>query len=147
VNKNKAIDFANSRPAHSLTIGPEMSLQLGRHLQLQLDYSYQELDVAGGRLYTTHLSDLRVTYQFSNRSFVRAIVIHSDTERNSQLYNNPVDAESGSLATQLLYSYRLNAQTRFFIGYSDSAIRNDDLNDFAATGRSVFAKFSYAWQY
>ncbi|MDR2214072.1 MAG: carbohydrate binding family 9 domain-containing protein [Pseudomonadales bacterium] len=147
VSKGKDIDFANQRPGDELSLSSEISLRLGRHLQIDLEHEYQRLEVTGGRLFASHLSDLRLTYQFSARSFIRAIVIHSTTKRDTSLYNNPVDAQEKSLDTQLLYSYRLNAQTRFFIGYSDSAIQEGMLDDLAATGRSVFAKFAYAWQY
>lgn len=147
VNTGDAIDFANTQLAKNFSYGPGFTLQLGRHLQTQLNWNHQELDVAGGQLFSTNLVDLRVTWQFSNRSFVRAIVFHSDTERNKRLYRNPVNARSKSFNTQLLYSYRFNAQTRFFVGYSDSGIQNDVVTGMAATNRAVFAKFSYAWQY
>lgn len=147
INTGSTIDFANTQAANVLTYGPGFTLQLGRHLQMQLNYNHQELDVSGGQLFTTDLIDLRLTYQFDNRSFVRAIFVHSDTERNPALYRNRVDARSRSLNTQFLYSYRFNAQTRFFIGYSDSAMQDATLTDLEATNRTVFAKFSYAWQY
>jgi hypothetical protein len=147
VTVGPGVDFANSRPADVVTLKPSFSLQLGRHLQVKLNHNYQRLKVDGGQLFETNLSDLRLTYQFSARSFIRAIVLYSDTTRDAQLYRNLVDARSKSLGTQLLYSYRLNAQTRFFVGYGDSAIQDATLTDLAATSRSVFAKFSYAWQY
>jgi hypothetical protein len=75
------------------------------------------------------------------------VFIHSDTERNPLLYRNRVDARSKSLNTQFLYSYRFSAQTRFFVGYSDSAMQDATLTGLEATNRTVFAKFSYAWQY
>jgi hypothetical protein len=146
INKGTGVDFANTRLGDIFTFAPGFTLQLGRHLQTQLSYNHQELDVDGGRLYTTDLMDLRLTWQFSIKSFVRVIMVYSDTERDPTLYKFAIDAESRSLATQLLYSYRFNAQTRFFIGYSDSAIDHDRLAGLEATGRAVFAKFSYAWQ-
>jgi hypothetical protein len=142
-----SVDFANGRPADVVTLKPAFSLQLGRHLQVRLSHNYQRLRVEGGELFETNLSDLRLTYQFSARSFIRAVVLYSDTARNVTLYRDWVDPRSQSLGTQLLYSYRLNAQTRFFVGYSDNAIRDATVPDLAPTGRSVFAKFSYAWQY
>jgi hypothetical protein len=57
-----------------------------------------------------------------------------------------VDRQSTDLTTQLLYSYRLNAATRFFIGYSDESFRDDQFNSLEQTDRAFFAKFSYAWQ-
>ncbi|MES2626249.1 MAG: DUF5916 domain-containing protein [Pseudomonadota bacterium] len=147
INGGNTIDFANTQEGDLLTVGPGFTLQLGRHLQTQLNYNHQELDVSGGRLYTTDLVDLRLTWQFNNRSFIRTIFIHSDTERDPGLYRNKIDARSRSLNTQLLYSYRFSAQTRFFVGYSDSAIQNDVVQDLEGTNHTIFAKFSYAWQY
>ncbi|HWK55229.1 MAG TPA: DUF5916 domain-containing protein [Hyphomicrobiales bacterium] len=146
-NRSRTVDFANSRPGDSLTLKPGLTLQLGRHLQAQLNHHYQRFDVDEGRLFETNLSDLRLTWQFSARSFVRAVLLYGDTTRAAQLYRSAMDATSKSLATQLLYSYRLNAQTRFFIGYGDNAIQNGNLTELAAVNRSVFAKFAYAWQY
>jgi hypothetical protein len=141
------IDFANTQPADVLTIGPGFNMFLGRHLLTQLNYNHQQLDVRSGRLYTTDLVDMRLTWQFNNRSFIRTIIVYSDTDRDPKLYRNKIDANSNSLNAQLLYSYRFNAQTRFFVGYSDSAMQDDVLTDLEATNHTIFAKFSYAWQY
>ncbi len=147
VNKGDAIDFANTQLGDNFSYGPGITFQLGRHLQTQVNWNHQELDVQGGQLFSTDLVDLRLTYQFDNRSFIRAVFIHSDTERNPALYRNAVDARSKSFNTQFLYSYRFNAQTRFFVGYSDAAMQDGSVADLEATNRTVFAKFSYAWQY
>lgn len=147
IRKGNAIDYANTRAADNLTISPNFSVQVGRHLQVQVNYSHQELDVAGGRLFTTDLTDTRLTYQFDNRSFVRAVFIYSETDRDPTLYRLKIDKQSRSLATQLLYSYRFSAQTRFFVGYSDNAMQDATLTGLEPTYRAVFAKFSYAWQY
>ena len=147
VSAGDAIDFANTRLGENFSFGPGFTLQLGRHLQTQLNLNHQELEVTGGRLFSTDLLDVRLTYQFDNKSFIRAVFIHSDTERNAALYRNRVDARSKSFNTQFLYSYRFNAQTRFFVGYSDSAMLDSTVTDLEATNHTVFAKFSYAWQY
>lgn len=147
VQAGDSVDFANTRQGKSLTIRPNIGLRLGKHFQLGMEHNYQEFDVDGRRLYTTHLSDIRLTYQFDVRSFVRAIIQYSDTKRDATLYLNPIDRHSRNLTTQLLYSYKLNAQTRFFIGYSDTGFDNDALDTIEKTNHTVFAKFSYAWQY
>ena len=49
------------------------------------------------------------------------------------------------MTTQLLYSYKLNPQTLFYLGYSDAGFQNDSLNTIETSNRTVFAKFSYAW--
>jgi hypothetical protein len=140
------VDFANTRLGHSRRYTPEANYQWGRHLQLNLRHTFQTFDVKGGRLFTANLTELRGTYQFSNRSFLRLIVQHGDNERDKTLYINPVQSRYKDLTTQLLYSYKLSAQTLFFIGYSDAGFQNDSLNSIETTSRALFAKFSYAWQ-
>jgi hypothetical protein len=75
INGGSTIDFANTQPADVLTIGPGFNMFLGRHLLTQLNYNHQQLAVRGGRLYTTDLVDLRLTWQFNNRSFIRTIIV------------------------------------------------------------------------
>jgi hypothetical protein len=140
------VDFANTRLGKSERIGPELTYNWGSHLQFNLQHTYQEFDVDGGRLFTANLTDTRVNYQFNSRSFIRFTLQYTDTDRDKDLYINPVQSKSKTLATQLLYSYRLNAASRFFIGYSDSGFQNDDYNSIEQTKRTIFAKLSYAWQ-
>lgn len=140
------VDFANTRPGESVRIGPEITYRWNRHLMTELNYTRQEFDVEGGRLFEAELLDLRATYQFNNRSFLRFIAQYSDTQRNQDLYLNPVQSETRTLSTQILYSYKLNALSRFFVGYADAGFQDDSLNSIEPTSRSVFAKISYAWQ-
>lgn len=147
INTGDRIDFANTRPGWIFTARPNVNMQIGKHLQLRLRYSYQRLDVDGGNLYYTNLADFRTTYQFGIRSFLRAIIQYSDTRRSPALYTFDIDNTSKSLAAQLLYSYKLNPQTRFYIGCSTSGFQNDELGTIRSTNYTVFTKFSYAWQY
>jgi hypothetical protein len=113
---------------------------------LNLEHTLQEFDVDGGRLFTANLTDIRATYQFSTRSFLRFTAQYTDQDRDPSLYINPVQSKSRTLANQLLYSYRINAASRFFVGYSDSGFQNDVYDSIEPTNRTIFAKFSYAWQ-
>lgn len=146
VRVEDVVDFANTRLGKSKRYTPHINFQYGRHLQLVLEHTYQSFDVDGGRLFTANLTELKGTYQFSTRSFVRLIVQYGDTEREQSLYLRPVQAHAKDLTTQLLYSYKFSAQTLFFVGYSDAGFQNDTLNSIETTSRTVFAKFSYAWQ-
>ena len=146
-NYGDTIDFDNTRPGRILSIGPLINMQIGKHFQVNLKHNFQEMNVQGRRLYTTNLSDLRFTYQFGIRSFLRAIIQYSDTKRDPSLYIFDVDARSKDLTSQILYSYKLNPQTRFFIGYSDTGFQNDTMNSIKKTNYTVFTKLSYAWQY
>lgn len=140
------VDFANTRLGRSKRYTPELNYQAGRHLQLNLQHTLQQFDVDGGRLFTANLSYLRTTWQFNIHSFVRFIVQYADTERDRSLYIRPVQSRTKELSTQLLYSYKLNAQSVFYLGYSDAGYQDDNLRGLEAVGRTVFAKFSYAWQ-
>jgi len=140
------VDFANTRLGHSTRYTPFVNYQWGRHLQFNLDHTLQLFDVDGGRLFTANLTDLRTTYQFSARSFLRYTLQYDDRERNQGLYLFPVESRSKQLTTQLLYSYRVNAATRFFVGYSDAGFQDDSQESIYRTNRSFFAKFTYAWQ-
>jgi hypothetical protein len=44
-----------------------------------------------------------------------------------------------------LYSYKLNPQTVFFVGYSDSYVDDDSLGNLTAEDRTWFMKIGYAW--
>ncbi|MES3008727.1 MAG: DUF5916 domain-containing protein [Pseudomonadota bacterium] len=140
------VDFANTRLGKSKRYSPGISLQAGRHLELELEHTHQTFDVKGGRLFTADLTDLRMTYQFSVRSFLRFVVQHGDTNRDASLYVRPVQELSRELTTQLLYSYKLTPQTLFYLGYSDAGFQDDSLDNIETSNRAVFAKFSYAWQ-
>jgi len=139
------VDFANTRLGRSKRFGPSINYRWGKHLELDLDHTLQQFDVDGGRLFTANLTDLKTTYQFSARSFLRFTLQYTDNEREQDLYVRPVQARSKQLTTQLLYSYRFSAATRFFIGYSDAGFQNDTYDSIEKTNRTVFAKFSYAW--
>jgi hypothetical protein len=146
VRVEDVVDFANTRMGHSKRYTPNIVYQYGQHLQLDLSHTYQTFDVSGGRLFTANLTELRSTYQFSTRSFLRLILQSSENERDQSLYIRPVQSRYKDLTTQLLYSYKFSARTLFFIGYSDSGFQDDSLNSIETNSRTVFAKFSYAWQ-
>ncbi len=139
------VDFANTRLGRSKRFGPGVNYRWGKHLELDLDHTLQQFDVDGGRLFTANLTDLKTTYQFSARSFLRFTLQYTDNKRNQELYLSPVQERSKQLTTQLLYSYKVNAATRFFMGYSDAGFQNDSYDSIEKTNRTIFAKFSYAW--
>ncbi|MDA1245499.1 MAG: hypothetical protein O3B02_10960, partial [Proteobacteria bacterium] len=140
------VDFANTRLGRSNRLSPFIRLQFGRHLQFNLSHTLQQFDVEGGRLFTANLSDLRTTYQFTAKSFLRFTLQYNDRERDQLLYLSAVQRRSKDLTAQLLYSYRFTAATRFFVGYSDASFQDDRFDSIEPINRSFFAKFTYAWQ-
>jgi hypothetical protein len=89
--------------------------------------------------------DVRLTWQFSLRSFLRLTTQYQDIRRNPDSYTEIVDSRSRGLGRQLLYSYKINPQTVFFLGYSDALIDDDNLSGLTTTDRTWFMKIGYAW--
>ncbi len=144
IDYGDAIDYLNTRSGKQLSINPWLDLQIGKHFMASLRHNYQQMKVESEELYTTNLSDLRFTYQFTIRSFLRVTLQYSDTQRNPSLYLFDIDSRSKDTTTQILYSYKVNPQTRFFIGYSNTGYQNDALSKIYRTNRAVFTKCSYA---
>jgi hypothetical protein len=144
VSGGDAIDYENSRPATQLRIGPEGTLNVGRHLFFGAEHELEELHVEGGRLYRANLSQLKAVYQFNVRTFVRVILHRLDVRRDPALYVDAADARTERLFAQLLFSYKINPQTVFFLGTSDTR-DGTELIDMTTTNRTVFVKLGYAW--
>jgi hypothetical protein len=111
-----------------------------------LDHTYEHLNVAGGRLFTANLPQLRTIWQFDVRTFVRLILQYENVDRDLALYDNPADfqAENRQLFTQFLFAWKANPQTVFFLGYSDNR-DNETITTMKQRNRTVFAKIGYAW--
>lgn len=135
------IDFANTRPGDLFRIRPLISLNLGRHLQATLDHDLQRVDVAEEELQELNVTQLRTIYQLNIRTFVRAIFQYQDVELEG-------DPNSEHLFTQLLFSYKLNPTTVFFLGYSDNQLGGVDqdgrLIGLRRADRTFFFKVGYA---
>ncbi|MEA2416765.1 MAG: hypothetical protein QOI58_3422 [Thermoanaerobaculia bacterium] len=144
VRGGKTIDFSNERQGHTLVAEPGMELNLGRRLSASFDHTFQRLDVAGGRLFTANLTQTTIVYHFNIRTLARAIVQLSDVTRDPSLYRFSIDRKSKDLFTQLLFSYKINPQTVFYFGYSDSSF-GDDRVDLKRADRTLFLKIGYAW--
>ncbi len=138
------VDFANTRQGDQLRLDPGLRLDVGRHLRLNFDHSYEQLDVDVGRLYTARLFQMRATYQFNVRTFVRWISQYLDVDRDPSLYADEVDARSRTLFNQILFSYTINPQTVFFLGYSDNYLGDEQI-ELTQENRTIFLKIGYAW--
>jgi hypothetical protein len=147
LNRGEQIDFTNSRLADQWRYQPTIDWNATRHLLVRLRYTSDHLTTkAGATIFDAALTDLRLTWQFNVRSFVRLTLQGQDIERNVAEYVNPLtDPHTESLATQLLYSYKLNPQTVLFAGYSDNQIDDSLTGNMEMTGRTFFFKLSYAW--
>ena len=139
------IDFANVQRGDQLSFSHFLGYNITQHLLVNLSQTFQVLDVPGGELFRTVLTDLRFSYLISRASFFRISLIHQATRRNSELYEFAIDKRSDSVEAELLYSYKLNPQTVFFLGYTTSGIENERLSGLGKTSDNVFVKLSYAW--
>jgi len=140
------VDFDNTRLGDEIRVAPRIEWNINEHLLARVQSSFVRLDSKEGpNIFDAQVHDMRLTWQFSNRSFVRMTVQHQEVERNQAMHLDEVDANSQDIGRQLLYSYKLNPQTVFFLGYSDRHIDDDDLDTLTATDRTFFMKFGYAW--
>jgi len=149
----KQIDYANTRLGDVVTIEPRVNWDVNQHLRIDFNHNYSQLDVEGGRLFTANLSDIRIAYQFNLKSILKFVVQYSDIKRDKSLYIESddldledIDERSKNFSSQLIYSYKINPQTLFYLGYSDSGYQDDDLQKIQRDQRTLFTKFSYAWQ-
>jgi hypothetical protein len=138
------IDYAHVRPGTKLNVSTWSTLRIGRHLQLIFSHEYEQLDVDLGRLFDVNLSELKVVYQFSARTFVRAILQYEELRRDPELYEHEVAPNREDLFTQLLFSYKINPKTVLFLGYSDNHLGTESV-DLTQLNRTAFLKVGYAW--
>jgi len=140
------IDYGNNRLGKIIEISPSVSVHLTDHLEIGVSHTYSKLDADHKNVYIANLSDVRISYQFDVYSYLKLSMVYSDVKRNPN--NNPntfYSKKDRSLSTQLIYSYKLNPQTVFFLGYSDSSYQDDDLTRLKRDQRTFFSKISYAW--
>jgi len=144
------IDYANGGIGRTFRLAPMVQLRVGRNVEAELRHTYQRLDRDGGRVFTARLSQLRLVYNFSPRSFVRGVVQLRRTDREPPLYVADVDRTSVSVLGQALYAYKLNPQTVFFLGYGEDGGGATDANDVRTPlftrSRTLFVKLGYAWR-
>lgn len=145
-----ALDLANRRLSQDMEARVVANYSINQHLEVKFRHTYRAMEYASQPIFSANLADLRVTYQFNNRSYVRLAMIHTNIARHAENYlpelQAGVDERTKSLSTQLLYSYKVNPQTVFFLGYSDAAVNEEQLSDLVKVERNAFMKVSYAWQ-
>ena len=144
------IDYDNNRQADQFNISPDLTVRIGRKIDLRLSHTYRNLSKPEFKIFEVNLSQIRAVYNFNTRTFLRAIIQYNQTSRNTDAYLEQVDENSKSLFTQLLLSYKLNPQSVFFIGYSDNSQGMLEINQqkvpLTLVDRSLFLKLGYAWR-
>ncbi|UHQ20264.1 carbohydrate binding family 9 domain-containing protein [Lysobacter sp. KIS68-7] len=145
-NGGDQLDLRASREGRLIDIEPFMQLDIGLGVNLNLNYTWQRLDRDGGTAFDADVVDARLSWQMDAHQRLRLSVQASDINRDQALYTLPVMQHSRDVAGQLLYSYKVNPRTAFYAGYSEGGFSDDQIRDVFSNTRSVFLKFSYAWQ-
>ena len=146
-----AIDFAGAREAEQATVRPYLNLGLLDRLAIELNHTFQELDVDEGRLFTANLTQGRAVLHLNRRTFVRAILQYTDIDRPAATNPGLTRLRQSRLFSQYLFSFKINPQTVLLAGYSDNQIGFDDAIerpfrlDLTRTDRTLFLKIGYAW--
>lgn len=142
------VDFLNGGLGDMVRIAPNVDVRIGRGIDLSFSHTYQRLSRDAEEIFTANLTQVRAVYNFNPRTFVRAIVQYRDTNRNPDMNLGTVDRSRSNLFTQLLFSYKVNPQTVFFLGYADTRAALTDIDfqrvDLTQASRSLFLKLGYA---
>ncbi len=145
------IDFLSSSARAGETEGYSFFIdwQANRHFNAFFEWEEQSFDVAQGKFFDSSVANARFIYQFNEKSFIRFLIRYSSTEFTQDslvLQGLNVSFTDKNLIKQLLYAYKLDAKSVFYFGYSDRAIEDDVVTSLEEDTRTIFAKFSYAFQ-
>lgn len=147
-NMGERIDFRNQATADSFLTDPRINWSVNEHLQFNLSHRYRTLETDNIRKLTANLTDLRATYQFSNKSFLRLTAQYENIENELlDAVNIGQKTKSKGFNKQLLYSYKLSPRTVFFLGYSDLADNDNPQDDLEVQQRGLFMKLGYVFDY
>jgi len=138
------IDYYNTRPGKQIRLNPYIRYDLGKHVRLSLDHTFERMQAADAHLYTANISQLNAIYQFNTRCFFRAILQYSDYNYNAANYTYTIEPERRRFFTQLLFSYKFNPRTVLFVGYNDSYYGASEYG-LTQSDRTFFIKLGYAW--
>lgn len=148
------IDYNNDRMGTFNEIYAELNTYVTDHLYIALTHTYSKLkakpaitlSATNDTVFTANLTNLRISYQFDVQSYLKFSLEYIDIKYNNN--NNPLISLNNinkDLSTQLIYSYKVNPQTVFFLGYSDNSFQNDNLTKIRRAEKTFFTKISYAW--
>jgi hypothetical protein len=138
------IDYANTRLGKRFRFSPYLTYNLGKHLRFSLAHTFERMTVQDARLYTANITQSTAVYQFNVRTFFRAILQYVDYDYNPNNYTFPIDSRYKRFFTQVLFSYKINARTVLFLGYSDNYFGSQKYR-LTQSDRTFFVKLGYAW--
>ena len=147
VEYGSRIDYSNEQLGDAFDTQTQAVWDINNHWQVDIKHSYSQLDnLQGERVFTANLIDFRLYYKFNMRSMLKLIWQFEDIDRNENAYFYQVNQTNKDYGSQLVYSYKINAQTLFYLGYSDKGYQDDSLKSLERDQRTFFTKVSYAWQ-
>lgn len=143
-----AVDFLNRREADMREGHGELSLRLGRRLELFGSYTRRLLDHRGTTVLDATVTQGRAVYHFTTRARLRLLGQYSRVERDPDANPAAVEPRVRDALAQALFAYTVNPQTVLYLGYGDARV--DDERP-AETGlltarRTFFLKLGYAWR-
>lgn len=139
-----SVDYSNLRSAEVIRLMPFAEFSLGRHVNINISHTLENLSLAAEKIFEANLTQVRIVYNFNIRTFFRIIVQHLNVSRNPDTYVFPVEPRTNTIFTQFLFSYKLNPQTVLFLGYSDNYLGKTGV-DITQTDRTFFVKLGYGW--
>jgi len=140
------IDFENTRKGKVINISPFLNWNLNEHLLISIVHNFEQLKVAGNKLFRINQDDIRFKWQFNNRAFIRLTTQYEKLNRNTSLYLFPIEEKEEFLNLELLYSYKINPRTLVFAGINTGSLRPTSLSALKRNRQDLFLKFSYAWR-
>ncbi|MCW8856104.1 MAG: carbohydrate binding family 9 domain-containing protein [Kangiella sp.] len=143
-----SVDYRHARAAEFNEYGFFASWQVTAHWSFRSEWQFTDFDVPQGQLFKADIFNFDSRYQFNNYSYLKLVLRYTDVDFNAALYSNPSQvSEETIINRQLLYGYKWNPRTVFYLGYSDNGFEDDTVNQFEKTGKTFFTKFSYAFQF
>jgi hypothetical protein len=144
------VDYVNDRLGNLIQLEGNVAIFITDHLELDFYQTYSKLDAKNSygsnrNVYIANISELRLSYKFTIQSYLKLSLVYSDVDKNPDNNDFINSTQSKDLASQLIYAYKLNPQTVFFLGYSDNSFQDDDLTKLTRAEKTFFTKISYAW--
>jgi hypothetical protein len=139
------VDYYNNVPGELVGVTPFITITPSRNVTIDITHSYSKLDNELGHVFTANLSDIRLGYHYDLRHSLKVSAIYSDVERNTSNYAWEVDENSSDLGLQATYSYTINPQTAFYLGYSDISFSDDQILKLKKSESTFYAKVTYAF--
>lgn len=140
------IDYSHNRLGDLVEAAANITIFVTDHLEVDFYQTYSKLDAKENNsqtnkdinVYTANISELRLSYQFDIQSYLKLSLIYNDVDYTGS-------EKVKDLSSQLIYAYKLNPQTVFFLGYSDISYQDNDLTKLTRAEKTFFTKVSYAF--